>query len=98
MSETEDLREREEDINAKNEQIKVAYQVCFTSPSGVAVLNDLARFCRVAQTTFVPGDRDLSLIYEGRRQVFLAIQLFMNFTVEEQAALQAGRYIRRPEE
>jgi hypothetical protein len=87
-----------EELAAQNQQLKRAYQLCFSSPAGVAVLNDLARFCRVVQTTFVPGDRDLGLIYEGRRQVFLAISLFMNFTIEEQAALQAGRYIRRPED
>lgn len=66
-------------------QRKQAYQLLFRKDSSVAqeVLNDLAVFCRAAETCVVPGDRDRSLVLEGRREVFLRIAQHLNLSVEE---------------
>lgn len=63
---------------------KQAYQQTFNpaSPAGAAVLADLARFCRARETCVVPGDRDLSLILEGRREVWLRIEQQLNLPPE----------------
>jgi hypothetical protein len=48
------------------------YQGCFESDFGHYVLADLWRICHAGRTTYT-GDRDASLIAEGRRQVYLHI-------------------------
>jgi hypothetical protein len=44
------------------------------------VLADLAAFCFLSETTHVVGDRDSSLIAEGRRQVLLRISKMTGLT------------------
>lgn len=58
-----------------------------------AILQDLLEFCRGAETTFVPGDRDLSLILEGRRQVWLRITQHLHLSEAQLLALYSGRPI-----
>jgi len=53
------------------------YQLCFGSPAGTQVLKDLARFCRATETCVVPGDRDRTLVLEGRREVWLKIEQYI---------------------
>ena len=43
-------------------------------PKGDMVLMDLANHCFKHDTTHVPGDRDSTLINEGKRQVLLHIE------------------------
>jgi hypothetical protein len=47
-----------------------------------AVLQDLAKFCRAYDSTFAKDDR-LSLMLEGRREVWLRIQQYLQLSNEE---------------
>lgn len=63
---------------------KRAYDRVF-DPAGVdqkIVLKDLARFCRADQSTFNPDPRVHALI-EGRREVWLRIQTYLNLTPDQ---------------
>jgi hypothetical protein len=62
---------------------KRAYQLAFGSAPGKAVLADLIPFCRVRETCVIPGDRDRSLVLEGRREVYLRIMDYMELSPEE---------------
>jgi hypothetical protein len=68
-------------------QKKTAYQFAFGSPAGKAVLEDLGTFCRARETCVVPGDRDRTYVLEGRREVHLRIQDFLERTPEELVAM-----------
>ncbi len=46
------------------------------------VLNDLARFCRAHETTFHPDPR-VHAALEGRREVWLRIQEYLQLDIEE---------------
>lgn len=50
---------------------------------GVLARADLMRFCKYEETTAVIGDRDLAYLLEGRRQVWLRINDFINKSPEE---------------
>lgn len=71
---------------------KTAYQLTFKSeqPSDMIVLRDLARFCRADETCVIPGDRDRSLILEGRREVWLRIQQHLQLPVETLYQIYGG--------
>jgi len=62
---------------------KRAYQLAFGTPAGAAVLADLAPFCRAQETCVVPGNHELTLVLEGRRETYLRIQDYLNLTPEE---------------
>lgn len=66
---------------------KSAYQLAFGSPAGKAVLDDLAAFCRARETCVVPGDRDRTYVLEGRREVYLRAQQYLELSPEELVAL-----------
>ncbi len=68
---------------------KVDYQVALTSPAGQAVLIDLAKFCRANDTCF-NEDARLHAVLEGRREVWLRIQKYLNLTPDQLYALHAG--------
>lgn len=53
-------------------------------------LADLAVFCHAFKTCEVTGDRDHTLVLEGRRQVFLYLTNHLNLSVEELFALYGG--------
>lgn len=61
-------------------------------PANIAVLEDLSKFCRANETCAVPGDRDKSLILEGRREVWLRIQQHLQLTPEQLFALYNANY------
>lgn len=46
------------------------------------VLKDLAKFCRACETTYTKDER-LHAALEGRREVFLRIQEYLNLTPDE---------------
>lgn len=46
------------------------------------VLKDLAKFCRAHQSTFLPDARSHAVL-EGRREVWLKIQEYLQMTPEE---------------
>lgn len=71
---------------------KTAYQLTFQKdqPANVEVMIDLARFCRANETCVVKGDRDASLVLEGRREVWLRIQQHLGLTPEQLFSLYSG--------
>lgn len=71
---------------------KRSYQLTFqlNQPANVAVLEDLSKFCRANETCVVPGDRDKSLVLEGRREVWLRIQQHLQLPPEVLFTLYAG--------
>jgi len=60
------------------------------SPAHMIVLRDLAFFCRANESCVVPGDRDKTLMLEGRREVFLRIQQHLDMNPDELFALYSG--------
>ncbi len=50
-----------------------AYVNLLGSPEGHAVLRDLAAYCRVGTSSFVPGDPHQTAFNEGARDVFLHV-------------------------
>lgn len=73
---------------------KQSYQQTFETkqPSNVYVLEDLAKFCRANESCVIPGDRDRTLLLEGRREVWLRIQQHLNLTSEQLFALYNADY------
>lgn len=71
---------------------KRAYNLTFQihQPANVEVLEDLAKFCRANETCVVPGDRDMSLILEGRREVWLRINQHLHLSAEQLLQLYSG--------
>lgn len=67
---------------------KQNYQRTFGNPWGEATLADLAWFCRADETCVIPGDHDRTLLLEGRREVWLRIQEYLNYTPEQLFALK----------
>lgn len=63
---------------------KFAYQMVFAKENKFtqAVLKDLARFCRAHDSTFDKDPRRHAAL-EGRREVFLRIQEYLQLTEEE---------------
>jgi hypothetical protein len=71
---------------------QTAYKLLFNKNSPVAqeVLADLATYCRAYETCVIPGDRDKTLVLEGRREVFLRITQHLGLTVEDLYHLYGG--------
>lgn len=65
------------------EQTKRDFQLTFKSPSGERVLADLAPFCRETESCVVPGDRDMTMVLEGRREVMLRIRQYLDLPIEQ---------------
>ena len=63
---------------------KQSYQFTFAEDNvyAQAVLADLAKFCRADQSTFHVDPR-ASAVLEGRREVWLRIQTYLNLTPDE---------------
>lgn len=70
-----------------------AYQLTFNdlSPAHKVVLTDLAFFCRANESCVVPGDRDKTLMLEGRREVWLRIQQHLQFSTDQLFQLYGGQ-------
>lgn len=67
-----------------------AYRTTFKGPLAEEVLKDLARFCRAHESTHDANERD-SLIFEGRRQVWLRVQEHLRLTPDQLWELYSGR-------
>ena len=82
------------------EEVKRSFNVCFGGPAGQAVLIYLADFCRAAESCVAIGskggpiDMNRTMILEGRREVFLEMQKFLNLTPEHLFLLATGRSYR----
>lgn len=66
-----------------------AFVSVFDGPNGKTVLRDLAKFCRASESTFHPDAR-ISAVLEGRREVWLRIQEYLQLTDEELYELRGG--------
>lgn len=89
-------REAEELVGQRKTAYQLTYQV--EQPANVDVLIDLARFCRANETCVVKGDRDMTLVLEGRREVWLRIQQHLGLTTEQLTALYTGGPLQRRKE
>ena len=67
-----------------------AYRKTFDGPLAAIVLKDLARFCRAHESTHEPNERD-SILFEGRRQVWLRLQEHLKLTPDQLWELYSGR-------
>jgi hypothetical protein len=82
------------------EQGKRDFQLCFNTPAGQSVLMYFADFCRAAESCVAIGakgapiDLHRTLVLEGRREVFLEIQKFLNLQPEHLFLLATGRPYR----
>lgn len=86
-----------EQIEAAHAQLlerKRSYQAAFSSPQQQAALIDLAAFCKANVSCAVPGDRDATLLFEGRREVWLRIQQHLNLTPEQLFTLFVGNPLK----
>lgn len=72
------------DFNRRIHHVAFAYNRVFDRQSVYTetVLKDLAKFCRAHQTTFLPDPRAHAVL-EGRREVWLKIQEYLQMTPEE---------------
>ena len=68
-----------------------AYRAVFGGPQGKLVLADLRRFCRATATTFARGEPETQQHLEGRREVFLRIQAYLNLDDQALWALTEER-------
>lgn len=68
---------------------KRAFQHAFGSPAGQAVLDDFRSFCRADRTCF-HADPRLHAVLEGRREVWLRIQEYLDLSPEELFARKTG--------
>lgn len=66
----------------------MVYVKTFEGPYAQEVLADLARFCRANKTTF-HTDARAHAVLEGRREVWLRIQEYLNLSPEQLWALHA---------
>lgn len=64
------------------------YRKTFENVHGRKVLADLAKFCRADRSCFHENAR-IHGVLEGRREVWLRIQKYLNLTPEEIAALRS---------
>ena len=69
---------------------KRAYQLTFGTSAGQAVLIDLAKFCRAAETCFHEDPRKHAVL-EGRREVWLRITQHLRLSSEQLYTLYDGR-------
>jgi hypothetical protein len=61
---------------------RYAYRQTFKGPLAEVVLRDLAKFCRANQPTFHADPRAHALI-EGRREVWLRLQNYLQLTPDQ---------------
>jgi hypothetical protein len=79
--------------------MKQFYQRAFGNPWGQEVLADLLKFCRANETT-MHAEPLVQAAQEGRRQVWLRIQEYLNLSPEDLFTIKAGRPLKlgEPEE
>ncbi len=81
-------------VEAENEALVRAYHVCFGSPDAAIVLEDLAAFCRAAETCAVPGDHDRTFLLLGRNEVWQRIARLSKLTEDQIYRLMTARMTR----
>lgn len=67
-----------------------AYKQTFRGVYAAKVLQDLEEFCRASESCF-NADPRVHAVLEGRREVWLRIQRYLNLTPEEIFDLRLGK-------
>jgi hypothetical protein len=71
----------------KTKAFQQTFQV--TQPANIAVMVDLAKFCRAGESTFNPDAR-IAANLDGRREVWLHIQKYLHLTPEQLVQISNG--------
>jgi hypothetical protein len=66
-----------------------AYRRTFAGRDGQAVLADLRNFCCATRPSFQPGDPYATALREGRREVWLRLQMHLNMSEKQIWQLEA---------
>jgi hypothetical protein len=76
---------------------KKSYQSIFGKEGAIGseAIRDLAKFCYAAKSTAVPNEH-LSMVLQGRREVWLRIAEHLNLQPEELASLYGAVTVDRP--
>jgi len=81
LTRAEKVKQRAKDhLNARQQNYITTFPK--ESPTAMAVLENLADFCRANETTYSVDARDHAIL-EGRRQVWLHINEHLNLTTQE---------------
>lgn len=75
------------------EQTKRDFQLTFKTPAGERVLADLGWFCRETESCVVPGDRDMTMVLEGRREAMLRIRQYLDLPVERLLVVRGAKSV-----
>jgi hypothetical protein len=73
--------------------LKSNMHACFDSPQGKEVMSFLERSCCWYRSVWVPGEPDMTLINDGKRQVLATIKSILDLNPDQIAELS-----RRAEE
>jgi hypothetical protein len=90
------MAESELEAAQRYEARRVDFRMTFSSPHGQRVLTYLDKICHGAQSCVSvdgrrgPVDVHRTLINEGKREVFLEIQMHLSLTAEQVFALATG--------
>jgi hypothetical protein len=89
----------ERDAYLRLVSMKQFYQRAFMNPWGQEVMADLMKFCRANEST-MNAEPLVQAALEGRRQVWLRIQEYLQLSPEDLFAIKVGRPLRlgEPEE
>jgi len=73
-----------------------SYKMAFRGSNAQEVLKDLSIFCRENDSCVVPGDRDATLVLEGRREVILRIMDHLELSPDDLwTKYGLGEYVAR---
>jgi len=82
----------------KHSHRRTAFRSCFLAPDGrpsidgEIVLADLRRFCKAADSSFVPGDPHATALNEGRREVWNRIMAHLYLSDDTIASIVEQTY------
>ena len=90
------MTEKQKEELADLQKKQVAYRAVFCHPMGIEALRDLILFCKGGESTVpedpnAPIDTHRMCTLEGRRQVMLRLNRFLNLTDEELLVIYASR-------
>lgn len=71
-----------QEIQEKYVERQRSYQLCFTTGDAEKMIEDLKEFCRAETSTF-HSDARIHAVLEGRREVWLRIQEFLNLNIND---------------
>lgn len=69
-------------------ELKTAFALAFSGPHGATVIAELSRYCCADRSDFHTDPR-ISVALQGRRQVWIHIKEFLDYTPEQLVALKS---------